>query len=88
MKDLHGPPHSSIIIYSDGACRGNPGPGGWGGIIRIGNEEVVEVGGAAARTTNNEMELQAIISSLEFVADRSQAPHGLLGLHILSQRDQ
>ena len=50
-------------IYSDGACRGNPGPGGWGAIIRIGNSEKELFGGERA-TTNNRMELTAVIRAL------------------------
>lgn len=53
-----------ITIYSDGACRGNPGPGGWGATLRHG-EHVKELFGGEANTTNNRMELLAAISSLE-----------------------
>jgi ribonuclease HI len=53
-----------IHIYSDGACRGNPGPGGWGAIIRSGNIEKELFGGETA-TTNNRMELTAVIRALE-----------------------
>lgn len=54
---------SRVEIYTDGACRGNPGPGGWGAIIRNGVKEI-EINGAADETTNNRMELQAVISAL------------------------
>lgn len=52
-----------IEIYTDGACSGNPGPGGWGAILRF-KERVREISGGAAETTNNQMELQAAIEAL------------------------
>lgn len=52
-----------IIIYTDGACRGNPGPGGWGALIKFGNVEK-EIFGGQNNTTNNQMELSAAIESL------------------------
>ena len=54
----------SVEIYTDGACSGNPGPGGWGAILRYGEREKVLSGGEA-RTTNNRMELLGVISALE-----------------------
>ena len=51
-------------MYTDGACRGNPGPGGWGALLRYAGEEKMLKGGEA-NTTNNRMELQAAISALE-----------------------
>jgi ribonuclease HI len=54
----------SVIIYTDGACKGNPGPGGWGAILRHG-EHIKEIYGFEPLTTNNRMELLAVISSLE-----------------------
>lgn len=53
-----------VIIYTDGACRGNPGKGGWGAILRYGENER-ELYGAEANTTNNRMELLAAIQALE-----------------------
>jgi ribonuclease HI len=53
-----------VEIYTDGACRGNPGPGGWGAIIRLGSHEK-EISGGEPATTNNRMELTAVIRSLE-----------------------
>ncbi len=53
-----------VIIYTDGACRGNPGPGGWGTLLRYG-DHVCELSGAEAATTNNRMELMAAIKGLE-----------------------
>ena len=54
---------SAVEIYTDGACRGNPGPGGWGAILRSGDHEK-EIKGAEALTTNNRMELTAAIQAL------------------------
>ncbi len=53
-----------VDIYTDGACNGNPGPGGWGAILRYGETER-ELSGGEADTTNNRMELMAAIRALE-----------------------
>ena len=53
-----------VEIFTDGACRGNPGPGGWGAVLRYGTHEKDLSGGEAA-TTNNRMELMAAIRALE-----------------------
>lgn len=53
-----------VDIWTDGACSGNPGPGGWGAILRMGERER-ELFGGEADTTNNRMELQAAISALQ-----------------------
>jgi ribonuclease HI len=53
-----------VTIYTDGACSGNPGPGGWGAILQFGGKEK-ELMGGEAHTTNNRMELLAAISALE-----------------------
>ncbi len=55
---------STVNIWTDGACSGNPGPGGWGAILTYGDTEK-ELSGAEAATTNNRMELMAAISALE-----------------------
>ena len=55
---------STVEIYTDGACRGNPGPGGWGATLEMG-EHFRELSGAEAMTTNNRTELMAVISALE-----------------------
>ena len=55
---------SQVQIFTDGACSGNPGPGGWGAILRSGETEK-ELSGAEALTTNNRMELMAAIAGLE-----------------------
>ncbi|MEM8843717.1 MAG: ribonuclease HI [Pseudomonadota bacterium] len=53
-----------VEIFTDGACRGNPGPGGWGVLLRFNGKEKT-LKGSAENTTNNRMELQAAISALE-----------------------
>ena len=53
-----------VEIFSDGACKGNPGPGGWGALLRYGTVEKELYGGEAA-TTNNRMELTAVIQAME-----------------------
>jgi len=55
---------SPVEIYADGACRGNPGPGGWAATLEYG-EHLRELSGAEAQTTNNRMELTAVIRALE-----------------------
>lgn len=57
-----------MIMYTDGACLGNPGPGGWGTILWADNNEVEELGGFDPDTTNNRMEIQALISGLRHIA--------------------
>lgn len=52
-----------VLIYTDGACSGNPGPGGWGAILQYGPNRK-ELSGGEAETTNNRMELTAVIESL------------------------
>ena len=56
--------NTTVEIYTDGACRGNPGPGGWGAVMRYGGHER-ELYGGEAQTTNNRMELLAAIRALE-----------------------
>ena len=54
---------SRVVAYTDGACSGNPGPGGWGAILRFRGKER-ELKGGEAQTTNNRMEMMAVISAL------------------------
>jgi ribonuclease HI len=61
-----------IEIYTDGACRGNPGPGGWAVLLKKGERER-EISGAETLTTNNRMELTAVIRALEALNRRVQA---------------
>ena len=53
----------AVEMFTDGACKGNPGPGGWGAILRMGDSER-ELAGSEAQTTNNRMELMAVIKGL------------------------
>ena len=61
---------SNIEIFTDGACKGNPGDGGWGAIVRIDGDEQFLWGGEK-ETTNNRMEMMAAIKALEFLQDSS-----------------
>lgn len=60
-----------VEIYTDGACSGNPGPGGWGAILRYNGHEK-ELSGGAAETTNNRMEMMAVIEALRALKKRSR----------------
>jgi len=60
-----------VRIYTDGACKGNPGPGGWGALLRSGAHERELFGGDPA-TTNNRMELTAVIRALTALKQRSK----------------
>ncbi|APG62992.1 ribonuclease HI [Sphingorhabdus lutea] len=57
-----------VEIYTDGACKGNPGPGGWGAIIRYGKHEK-EISGHEGETTNNRMEMMAAIKALNILIE-------------------
>lgn len=59
-----------VVVYTDGACSGNPGPGGWGATLRYG-DHVMDLCGGAADTTNNRMELTAPIEALKALNRRS-----------------
>jgi ribonuclease HI len=65
-------------LYTDGACSGNPGPGGWGTVAYFDDGSCHELGGRDGATTNNRMEMQAAISALEFFAGTKQAHQCLL----------
>jgi len=62
---------NKVTIYTDGACSGNPGPGGWGAVLLSGTHRK-EISGGARNTTNNRMELQAAIEALKALRRRSQ----------------
>jgi ribonuclease HI len=70
-------PVDGIVAFTDGAAKGNPGPGGWGAIIATPDGWVTELGGAARHTTNNQMELTAVIEALRQV----RATAGAVALH-------
>ena len=58
----------SVDIYTDGSCKSNPGPGGWAAVLVYGKTEK-EISGGAADTTNNRMELTAVISALKLLKE-------------------
>jgi ribonuclease HI len=60
----------SIKVYTDGACRGNPGPGGWGVYIQL-NDEEKDLYGGNPETTNNQMEMQAALEALKYLKDKN-----------------
>jgi ribonuclease HI len=64
----------SIKVYTDGACRGNPGPGGWGVLILLNNEKK-ELFDGLKDTTNNQMELKAAIEALKHLKDHNEEIH-------------
>ncbi len=61
-------PMKRVDIFTDGACKGNPGPGGWGVILRMGHHEK-EMSGGEAETTNNRMEMTAVIRALKALTE-------------------
>jgi ribonuclease HI len=65
-----------VTIYTDGACKGNPGPGGWGAWLRSGEHER-ELWGGERQTTNNRMELQAVIEALNALRGPSHVRNGI-----------
>ena len=72
---------NKIIIYADGAARGNPGRAGWGVVFLMGNK-VFEIGGRSDYATNNQMELTAAIEALKYL--KQTARQGLAGIEIIS----
>ena len=66
-----------LVVFTDGAAKGNPGPGGWGAIIATADGRVTELGGGSRHTTNNQMELTAVIEALRHL--RTTA--GTIALH-------
>lgn len=61
--------NKSVIIYTDGACTGNPGPGGWGAVLMYGDKKK-EISGGELATTNNRMELMAVIKALQQLQEK------------------
>lgn len=72
MENQH---RNYLLIYSDGACSGNPGPGGWGSVILLPENSVIELGGGDYSTTNNRMEMMAALEALRQVAHRTEPIH-------------
>jgi ribonuclease HI len=71
MADLADDVLTEVVIYADGACKGNPGPGGWGAWLKSGEHEK-ELFGGDRLTTNNKMELTAVIQALAALNQRSR----------------
>lgn len=65
---------NKLTIYTDGSCLGNPGPGGYGVIILI-NEEIIKLSGGEKETTNNRMEMKAIIEALKYINENNYSKH-------------
>ena len=65
---MNSPERKAVEVHTDGACLGNPGPGGWGALLRFGRHER-ELGGGEPATTNNRMELMAAIMALETLTE-------------------
>jgi ribonuclease HI len=63
-----------VIIYTDGAAKGNPGPAGWGAVFLL-NDKVIEIGGVAEHATNNQMELTAPIEAMKYI--KKNISHGV-----------
>lgn len=68
MSETTAAPRKQVEIFTDGACSGNPGPGGWGALLRY-NGKVKELSGGEALTTNNRMELLAAINALNALTE-------------------
>ena len=66
-----GKPKKQVQIFTDGACKGNPGPGGWGALLRMGPHEK-ELSGGEPDTTNNRMEMTAVIKGLNALTEGCQ----------------
>lgn len=76
-----------ISIFTDGSSRGNPGPGGWGSVV-VGNNDVAELGGGEKNTTNNKMELTAVIHGLRKASEVcGKAPQGAEACRIVVHTD-
>jgi ribonuclease HI len=71
-------------VYTDGGCSGNPGPGGWAFVIADERGVIVEKAGGAILTTNNQMELLAVIKALEYLFTGDEKPEEI-GIHTDSQ---
>lgn len=72
IEDLH------IVIHADGACSGNPGPGGWAATVLFNGVVTTALQGGDPETTNNRMELEAVLQALEYVTQTGLRPHCIL----------
>lgn len=63
---------NEIIIYTDGSSLGNPGPGGWGAVVSFPNGKIIELGGREESSTNNRMEMTAVIRALRLVQEKNK----------------
>ena len=75
---------SDIIIYTDGGCTGNPGPGGWAAVILY-NEQEIRLSGGDLSTTNNKMELTAVIKALMHINEKSDLKNKSVEIYTDSQ---
>lgn len=72
-REDEAPALTRVRIYTDGACLGNPGPGGWGTLVEVRADDYREMSGSAAHTTNQRMELQAALEALRSLGDPALA---------------
>ncbi|MBN8536406.1 MAG: viroplasmin family protein [Deltaproteobacteria bacterium] len=72
----------NVIVFTDGACSGNPGPGGWASIICYDGKEVLELAGAKKSTTNNQMEMFSVLESLKEVLEKKTGIQKDTRIHI------
>lgn len=72
IEDLH------IVIHADGACSGNPGPGGWAATVEFNTVVTTTLQGGDPETTNNRMELEAVLRALEYVTETGLRPASIL----------
>lgn len=73
---------NSVIIYTDGACSGNPGPGGWAFVLFDGKTKVIECADAEEETTNNRMELQGAMEAFKYLQDQKFPTETKIKIHI------
>ncbi|MFA5947409.1 MAG: ribonuclease H [Candidatus Gracilibacteria bacterium] len=74
---------NKIKIYTDGSCKGNPGPGGWGAVV-FDNKEEIHLSGGARETTNNRMEMMAMVEALKYLHDKYKDKISKLSIEIYS----
>ena len=72
VKDTNGNSRSKVVVYTDGACSGNPGPGGWGAVIIYSENDIREISGGEKHTTNQRMEMKAAVEALSRIKEPSR----------------